>query len=300
MAHDLAPGLGEGQQSGWGCHSSGRGRCPSGAARLDTLDAGHAGPSSRLGMSAFDQLQAFSCGPGVLRCWTATSRLERILRTALAMVCILTLSMTGARAADVRTFKEGDGRPGIAITGELLRGDDERFATVAGTVADDATVWLDSPGGSLLAGLHIGTAIRLKGWRTAVPDDATCASACGLMWLGGIQRSVGRQARVGFHAAYVTTEGRKQEVGSGERAGRLLPEPAGAGRCSRRLSHGRSAGRGPPGSRTRWPGSSASGPSSAFPRCSIGSPSRGRGRWLPPRTPLLPRHPFPARPRQAT
>ena len=133
-------------------------------------------------------------------------------RSALAALSLVVLSMAGARAADIDAFKNSDNRSNILISGKLQRGDDERFATVAGTVSEDASVWLDSPGGSLVAGLRIGTAIR---WKTAVPDDATCASACGLMWLGGVSRTVGRRARVGFHAAFVVAGGRKLETGSG-------------------------------------------------------------------------------------
>ena len=133
---------------------------------------------------------------------------------ALALVGILLLSAPG-RAATIEPVKNAAGRTDIVVYGEIQRGDDERFATVAGTVGEDATVWLEGPGGALQDGLRIGTAIRLKGWKTAVPDDATCASACGLIWLGGIQRSLGLRARIGFHAAWVETDGRKLETGSG-------------------------------------------------------------------------------------
>lgn len=98
----------------------------------------------------------------MLQCYTAITFLDRMLRTALAALIPLALTVLHAHAADIRTFKDADSRSSIVVMGELQRGDDERFATVAGTVADDATVWLDSPGGSLLAGLHIGTAIRLR------------------------------------------------------------------------------------------------------------------------------------------
>jgi hypothetical protein len=35
----------------------------------------------------------------------------------------------------------------------------------------------------------------------AVADNALCASACALVWLGGKERFMGKNARIGFHAA---------------------------------------------------------------------------------------------------
>ena len=60
-----------------------------------------------------------------------------------------------------------------------------------------------SDGGSLVAGIRIGTLIREKKFTTIIPDGASCASACALAWLGGTRRFMGEGASVGFHAAYV-------------------------------------------------------------------------------------------------
>ena len=70
-------------------------------------------------------------------------------------------------------------------------------------------------GGNLLAGLGIGRAIRLKEFTTIVPKNSVCASACGLAWLGGIERLVDEGAHVGFHAAYITDKGESKETGMG-------------------------------------------------------------------------------------
>ncbi len=98
---------------------------------------------------------------------------------------------------------EGQAITLIVIEGELRIGDEHEFANVA-ISADDAIVVMDSPGGSLVAGIEIGKAIRLKGFATVVPDGFSCASACALSWLGGRVRFMGSGARIGFHAAYVT------------------------------------------------------------------------------------------------
>ncbi len=134
----------------------------------------------------------------------------------LAFLIGATAASSTGSAATMEANKGADGGNLILISGEIFRGDDERFATLAGATADDATVVLDSIGGNLVAGLRIGSAIRMRAWRTAVPDGATCASSCGLAWLGGVRRMVGHQARVGFHAAYIEgPDGIKREAGSG-------------------------------------------------------------------------------------
>jgi hypothetical protein len=104
--------------------------------------------------------------------------------------------------------------PVISITGEMLPGDDKKFTALALDV-DNAVVVFSSPGGDLLAGLGIGKTIRLKEFFTAVEDDAECASACGLAWLGGIKRFAHPNARIGFHAAYIESNGKATETGSG-------------------------------------------------------------------------------------
>ena len=107
-------------------------------------------------------------------------------------------------AANIGTTGSGDSAM-IVITGELVQGDAARF-TEAALSQRNATVVLASPGGSLQAGIDIGEAARLLDMRTMVPDDAICASACALAWLGGKRRIMGDGAQIGFHAAYRVTE----------------------------------------------------------------------------------------------
>lgn len=134
----------------------------------------------------------------------------------LALMIGATAASSAVSAATMEAATGADGGSLILISGEIFRGDDERFATLAGATADDATVVLESIGGNLVAGLRIGSAIRMRAWRTAVADGATCASSCGLAWLGGVRRTVGQRARIGFHAAYIEgMDGIKREVGSG-------------------------------------------------------------------------------------
>lgn len=124
------------------------------------------------------------------------------MRSLMAVLLVALGSAAGA--AQIAATGSGD-RAMVVITGELVRGDARRFTEVA-LSHRDATVVLASPGGSLQAGIDIGEAARLLDMRTMVPDDAVCASACALAWLGGTRRVMGNGAQIGFHAAYRVTE----------------------------------------------------------------------------------------------
>lgn len=102
----------------------------------------------------------------------------------------------------------------ITVEGELVAGDEKKFAQVA-LQNDMAIVVLNSPGGSTLAGVEIGKAIRLKGFFTYVPADTVCASACGYIWLAGVQRYMEETSKVGFHASFIQENGVNRETGVG-------------------------------------------------------------------------------------
>lgn len=102
----------------------------------------------------------------------------------------------------------------ITVEGELVAGDEKKFTQVA-LQNDMAIVVLNSPGGSTLAGVEIGKAIRLKGFFTYVPADTVCASACGYIWLAGVQRYMEKTSKIGFHASFVQENGVNRESGVG-------------------------------------------------------------------------------------
>jgi hypothetical protein len=73
---------------------------------------------------------------------------------------------------------------------------------------------LESPGGLTEGGIRIGMKVRDQEMQTATRYD--CASACGFIFMGGVQRVlVGSRARIGLHQpATVTTGSRHCSVGS--------------------------------------------------------------------------------------
>jgi hypothetical protein len=112
------------------------------------------------------------------------------------------------------TDKNGQEVTFISVEGELALGDEKRFADAAIGLSD-AIVGLNSPGGNMLAGIEIGQAIRLKGFRTLVPQGFQCASACAFAWLGGTPRLMGQGATVGFHAMFTTENGQNTVSSAG-------------------------------------------------------------------------------------
>jgi len=125
---------------------------------------------------------------------------------AIFLSALLLLNCLPAAAATiVKAFGKADSVI-INISGELLRGDENRFVDIAGTAAG-AVVALDSPGGNLVAGIAIGKVIHFKHFDTLVPNGSACASACALAWLGGASRLMGATGRIGFHAPYVRRPG---------------------------------------------------------------------------------------------
>jgi hypothetical protein len=107
-----------------------------------------------------------------------------------------------------------DGTSLITVLGDFLAGDEKTFTTVA-LPLDNAVVDFGSGGGSLITGIQIGKAIRLKGFVTIVHDENTCASACAIAWLGGSRRFMSATAHVGFHAAYLKNNGEILETSVG-------------------------------------------------------------------------------------
>jgi hypothetical protein len=80
-----------------------------------------------------------------------------------------------AEAADIRVEKESpDGIVVISVEGEFVLGDEKKFAQAA-LPNPMAVVIFNSLGGSTVAGIEIGRAIRLKGFLTYVPGGAVCA-----------------------------------------------------------------------------------------------------------------------------
>jgi hypothetical protein len=123
------------------------------------------------------------------------------MRLCISIASIL-LVTTPVVAAVIIVREQTPDRPTLVVLeGSLAEFDEDQFAAKAASLSS-AFVAFNSDGGSLLAGLRIGEAIRRKGFSTIVPDGRRCASACALAWLGGVERFIGTSGKISFHAAY--------------------------------------------------------------------------------------------------
>ena len=122
-------------------------------------------------------------------------------------IASILLVTTPAVAAVITVREQTPDRPSVVVVeGSLAAFDEDQFAAKAASLSS-AFVAFSSDGGSLLAGVRIGEAIRRKRFSTIVPDGRRCASACALAWLGGVERFIGTSGKISFHAAYDSASG---------------------------------------------------------------------------------------------
>ena len=100
-------------------------------------------------------------------------------------------------------------RPRIVLIGDIVPGDDERFAAVLRQARSHGKAWetdrtlrLDSDGGDVATAMSIGRLVRKAQLTTIVQNNSTCASACVLVLAGGIQRFAWGDSRIGLHRPY--------------------------------------------------------------------------------------------------
>src|SRR5690349_1017774 len=91
------------------------------------------------------------------------------------------LAALSAGSAEIVTLTPQEGPAVVLVRGELSLSDAPRFARKTEDIKE-AVVLLESPGGTMFAGLSIGKTIRDKGFDTAVPSSVSCISACALAW----------------------------------------------------------------------------------------------------------------------
>lgn len=100
-------------------------------------------------------------------------------------------------------FVREPGTARISAVGRIDPGTAGLFADyLAGEGEGAGTLYLHSPGGSVADAIAMSRAVREAGIDTVVPDDGYCASACPLLFSGGVAREVGENAWVGVHQVY--------------------------------------------------------------------------------------------------
>jgi hypothetical protein len=120
-----------------------------------------------------------------------------------------------AQAAEIKAIPlKNPGQGVIVVNGGIKKEDKDRFLSKISPFSRGVVVF-NSKGGSALAAIGIGRAIRMRGFTTWVPSGSFCASACAIAWLGGARRLMGKTALIGFHSVYKFEHGTPVEAGAG-------------------------------------------------------------------------------------
>lgn len=97
----------------------------------------------------------------------------------------------------------------LLIQGEIVSGDSARLITALATAEARYTdhrmraIALDSPGGNVVEAAKMAFIIHSRGFVTAVPKGAVCASACVLLFAAGSRKIVSAGAALGVHGAAI-------------------------------------------------------------------------------------------------
>ena len=135
-----------------------------------------------------------------------------MLRSPVSLVLYL-LSCGLSMAAGIEVISRSGDASLVFFSGDVELDDGVKFRKATARLGK-AVIFLESNGGSVSAGLEVGSIIKDAGWATAVAPDKVCASICGVIWLAGRNRYLSPSSRVLFHAAYTERNGGTSISGS--------------------------------------------------------------------------------------
>lgn len=137
---------------------------------------------------------------------------------AIGLAC--TSAFAAGPTVQAVTFKHPDGRSApaeIYIDGEITPALPRQLAaSLASNNIERGTIYLNSIGGDLQAGLELGEFIRKTGFNTAIgkrgdaygkPAQGSCQSACLMTFAGGVYRFAEPRTFFGIHRFYARTAG---------------------------------------------------------------------------------------------
>lgn len=141
---------------------------------------------------------------GILACGLNPAAAQRLSISASALPSRLEAALMGSARY-------------VYLDGEIDADAAKRFETfvAANDIPYTSTVVMNSPGGSLVAGIELGRAIRKRGFTTDVGtrikrdgrdgyEPGICMSACTLAFIGGRFRHLSDGSRFGVHRFYFT------------------------------------------------------------------------------------------------
>ncbi|NVL49993.1 hypothetical protein F2S72_09605 [Pseudomonas syringae pv. actinidiae] len=144
----------------------------------------------------------------------------KLIAAYLASCLAMTSALAGEPTIQAVTFKHSDGRTApaeIYIDGEITPALPRQLAAaLASNSIERGTIYLNSVGGDLQAGLELGEFVRKIGFNTAIgkrgigeakPGPGSCQSACLMTFAGGVYRFAEPRTFFGIHRFYARTSG---------------------------------------------------------------------------------------------
>lgn len=127
-----------------------------------------------------------------------------------------------AHAIDIRELRLDGPCKAVVLNGDIARNEAPNFirrmVEAAERCGTRTIVVRSMPGGSVNDALAIGEAIRAREYVTAMLADSVCASACGLIYLGGVQRYWREGARFIIHRPEIRVATPFKSIAEADRA----------------------------------------------------------------------------------
>ena len=141
--------------------------------------------------------------------------MKKLLNAAAALLMAGTAVFGSAEAATFKPIAKGKS---LVMTGELLAGDADRLVDAYNTSCVKRgfcpqRIFLDSPGGNLMAAAAVALKVNESGMHTIVGRTDSCVSACVLVFSSGSHKAVFPTSRVGVHRVHnVSQSGYGEEI----------------------------------------------------------------------------------------
>lgn len=130
---------------------------------------------------------------------------NRCIDRAAAIAVILCAVPSASSAATLKSVATKDGKTIVLLSGEITEGDADTLKASIKSANDTGKlvsgIRLNSPGGNLLEALKLADVVRFAKVATNVAGNATCASACFLVYAAGATKFANYTAQVGVHGA---------------------------------------------------------------------------------------------------
>jgi hypothetical protein len=133
----------------------------------------------------------------------------------LAALCAC-FNVIPANAMQFSVLQGSTGQKIVLAQGEIVEGDAGKLVRALRRASVDKhgtrTVWLNSPGGSVIDAMNMADVINAVGVTTVVPARAMCASACAsVVFVAGKYRTVEKGGQLMIHSCFDARNGQKMD-----------------------------------------------------------------------------------------